>query len=389
MAGIAVQQRRPMASLRTNPSSPWRHLDFFLLATVGLVCLLGAVMVYSATRGAEEPYDTSFLKKQVMFLIFGALVMTATVMVDYRRMRDAALSIYGGTCAALALVLVPGVGSRQNGTQGWFQLGPVQLQPSEFAKLGLIIGFAAVASRYEGRIGFRRLATLLAMGILPMALVMLQPDLGTTLVSVFVTVILLVAAGASGRQLAALGALALLFSTLVLRSGMLGDYQEDRLTSFVEQDRRTIVLSEANSADYNLTQAKIAIGSGGFTGKGLFNGPQTRLRSVPYQHTDFIFTAVGEQLGLLGGTTLLALFAVTVWRIWRTAQRSDPKKSCDICAGVLAMFVFQIFENVGMTMGIMPITGIPLPFMSYGGSSTLTNFLAMGLVLNVHMRRFS
>lgn len=389
MAGIAVQQRRPMASLRTNPSSPWRHVDVFLLATVGLVSLLGALMVYSVTRGAEEPYDTSFLKKQVMFLIFGGMVMTGTALLDYRRLRDPALLIYGGTCAALALVLVPGLGSRQNGTQGWFQLGPFQLQPSEFAKIGLIVGFAGVASRFDGRIGLWRLAGLLAMAVVPMTLVMLQPDLGTTLVSVFVTVILLIAAGASGRQLAALGVLALIFITLVLRSGMLGDYQQDRLTSFVGQDRTTVVLSEANSADYNLAQAKIAIGSGGFTGKGLFNGPQTRLRSVPYQHTDFIFTAVGEQLGLLGGTTLLALFAVMVWRIWRTAQLSHDTFGALLCAGVLAMFVFQIFENVGMTMGIMPITGIPLPLVSYGGSSAITVLMAVGLVLSVHMRRFS
>jgi rod shape determining protein RodA len=150
-----------------------------------------------------------------------------------------------------------------------------------------------------------------------------------------------------------------------------------------------IDLSTASSAEYNLRQSKIAIGSGGWTGKGVFNGTQTRLNNVPFQHTDFIFTAVGEQLGLVGAASLLVAFSVMVWRILRTAQLARDDFGMLLCAGVLAMFVFQIFENVGMTMGIMPITGIPLPFMSYGGSSTITYLVSIGLVLNVHMRRFA
>jgi rod shape determining protein RodA len=346
-------------------------------------------MIYSATRGAEEPYDSSFGKKQLMYLVLGGVSMTGVMLVDYRRLRDYAMVVYGGTVVALLLVLVPALGERQNGTQGWFQLGAFQLQPSEFAKVGLIVGFAFLANQFNGEIAGRHLATLLVVGALPMGLVMIQPDLGTTLISGFIIILLLVAAGATGRQLALLGIVALALVGLVLQSGHLDDYQKDRLTSFVGQDTTTVDLSEASSAEYNLTQAKIAIGSGGLTGKGLFNGPQTRLRSVPYQHTDFIFTAVGEQFGLLGAGTLLALFSVIVWRVWRTAQLARDHFGSLICVGVLAMLVFQIFENVGMTMGIMPITGIPLPFMSYGGSSAITYFLAVGLVLNVHMHRFN
>ena len=378
-----------MANLRSDPTSPWRHVDVVLLAAVALVALLGVLMIYSVTRGAEAPYDSSFAKKQLMYLMLGGLAMAGVMAVDYRRLRDFAMTIYGATVLALVLVLVPAFGQRQNGTQGWFQLGAFQLQPSEFAKIGLIVGFAFLANQYSGEIAGRRLLVLLVLGAAPMGLVMLQPDLGTTLISAFITILLLVAAGASGRHLALLGLVTLVLVGVVLQSGLLDAYQKDRLTSFVAQDRTTVKLSEASSAEYNLTQAKIAIGSGGLTGKGLFDGPQTRLRSVPYQHTDFIFTAVGEQFGLVGAASLLALFSVIVWRVWRSAQLARDDFGSLICVGVLAMLVFQIFENVGMTMGIMPITGIPLPFMSYGGSSAITYFVAVGLVLNVHMYRFN
>jgi rod shape determining protein RodA len=389
MAGITLQERRPMANLRSDPTSPWRHVDVVLLAAVALVAVIGVLMIYSVTRGAEAPYDSSFAKKQLMYLMLGGLAMAGVMAMDYRRLRDFAMTIYGATVIGLVLVLVPALGQRQNGTQGWFQLGAFQLQPSEFAKIGLIVGFAFLANQYSGEIIGRRLVVLLLLGAAPMGLVMLQPDLGTTLISAFVTILLLVAAGASGRQLALLGLFSLVLVGAVLQSGLLDAYQKDRLTSFVAQDQTTVKLSEASSAEYNLTQAKIAIGSGGLTGKGLFQGPQTRLRSVPYQHTDFIFTAVGEQFGLLGAGTLLGLFSVIVWRVWRSAQLARDDFGSLICVGVLAMLVFQIFENVGMTMGIMPITGIPLPFMSYGGSSAITYFVAVGLVLNVHMHRFN
>jgi rod shape determining protein RodA len=169
----------------------------------------------------------------------------------------------------------------------------------------------------------------------------------------------------------------------VLNSSYLDKYQKDRLTVFLDQS------SNLREETYNLNQSKIAIGAGGTFGEGLFQGTQTRLDIVPEQHTDFIFTAVGEELGFVGGATLLALFSIIAWRIWRTAQLARDHFGSLVCVGVLSMFVFQVFQNVGMTMGIMPITGIPLPFMSYGGSSTLMAFVAMGLVLNVHMRRFS
>ena len=318
--------------------------------------------------------------------MLGGIVMAAVAMLDYRRVREVAPVIYVASLVLLAGVLTP-LGSRSKGTQGWYQLGPFQLQPSELAKLGLIIGLAGLASQFRGEVNLRRLVALILIAALPMGLVLLQPDLGTTLVSAFITFAMFLIAGVRPRHLAVIALVGIVGVTLVLQSGVLAQYQKDRLRAFVQQENPKAVSSRREA--YNLDQAKIAIGSGGLTGEGLFRGNQTRLGNVPEQHTDFIFTAVGEQLGFLGGATLLGLLAIIVWRVWRAAQLARDDFGTLVCAGIMALFVFQIFENAGMTMGIMPITGIPLPFMSYGGSSTITLFAAMGLVLSIHMRRFS
>jgi len=380
--------RRPMANLRRNPASPFRHVDLVLVGAVAALCLLGTVMVYSSTRGPTAPYDLSFLKKEIMFLLIGGVVLAATAGLDYRKLRDFAPALYGGSCFLLLLVLVPGVGSRAKGTQGWFQLGPFQLQPSELAKLGLIIGMAALAVQFRGDLDRRRVAALLGVALLPMALVMLQPDLGTTLVFCAITLAMLVVIGVPSRYLGAIVLVGGLGAAVVLSSGLLADYQKDRLTTFIDQDRASSQTSSRTDA-YNLEQSKIAIGSGGSVGKGLFKGPQTRLGNVPEQHTDFIFTAVGEELGFIGSATMLTLLGVVVWRVWRAAQLARDEFGTYVCAGIMAMLVFQVFENIGMTMGIMPITGIPLPLVSYGGSSMLMTLAALGIVLSIHMRRFS
>jgi len=380
--------RRPMANMRRNPASPFRHVDLVLVAAVAALCLLGTVMVYSATRGPTAPYDLSFLKKEIMFLLIGGVVLAATAGLDYRKLRDYAPALYGVSCFLLLLVLVPGVGSRAKGTQGWFQLGPFQLQPSELAKLGLIIGMAGLAVQFRGDLDRRRVAALLGVALLPMTLVMLQPDLGTTLVFCAITLAMLVVIGVPSRYLLAIVLVGGLGAAVVLSSGLLADYQKDRLTTFIDQDGASSQTSSRTDA-YNLEQSKIAIGSGGSVGKGLFKGPQTRLGNVPEQHTDFIFTAVGEELGFIGSATMLTLLGVVVWRVWRAAQLARDEFGTYVCAGIMAMLVFQVFENVGMTMGIMPITGIPLPLVSYGGSSMLMTLAALGIVLSIHMRRFS
>jgi rod shape determining protein RodA len=387
MATVPVPRRRPIASMRHDPSAIWHHVDATLVVCLLGVASLGVLMVYSATRyvGPGDPLDSSYLARQALFVVLGVLIAAVVSVVDYHKILDQAPLIYGSTIFLLIAVRL--VGSRQSGTQGWFDLGPFRLQPSEFAKLALVLGFTYLATQFHGDFDLRRIGALLGLAGLPIVLVLLQPDLGTALVSVAVTFCLLVAAGVKGRYLILLGVAAITLATLVLTSGMLDDYQKDRLTVFVNQeDERTLEDTRGNA--YNLDQSKLAIGSGGVRGTGLFNGPQTQSNRVPEQHTDFIFSVVGEELGLIGAGALLAAYSVIVWRIWRTAQLARDDAGTMICLGVLALFVFQIFQNVGMTMGIMPITGIPLPFLSYGGSSTIMSFIAMGLVLNVHMRRF-
>jgi len=374
----------PVANLRSNPAAPWRHVDAALVGCIGAVSSLGVLMVYSATRGPgeNEAFDTTYLKKQLVFMLLGVGVMVLTALIDYRHVRDWAIPLYAGVVLLLIAVVSP-LGSASKGTQAWFQLGSFQLQPSEFSKLGLIVGLAAVLSQFRGEIDLRRLFTGLVIAGLPLGLIMLQPDLGTGLVLVAITLGMLLVGGSRPRHMIALILLGALGTFFVLNSNLLQDYQKQRLTSFLDQQEG--LQREA----YNLNQSKSAIAAGGLAGEGLFQGTQTRLNYVPEQHTDFIFTAVGEQLGLLGSGTLLALFSIIVWRVWRTAQLARDSFGSLVCAGVLSLFVFQIFQNVGMTMGIMPITGIPLPFVSYGGSSTIAEFAAMGIVLNVHMRRFS
>lgn len=380
--------RLPMANFRSNPGSPLRHVDWVLVVAVALVTCFGALMVYSVTRGPVPPYETGFVKRVVMFMIIGALLMAAAAVFDYRRLRDYWPFIYGGSVTLLLLVLIPGVGESRSGTQGWFQLGPFQLQPSELAKLGMIIGFAGLASQFRGDLDTPRVLMLLGLCGLPMGLVMLQPDLGTTLVSVAVSFALLLVAGVRPRVLGVLALGAVVVTTLVLTSGVLKEYQVARLTTYVRQDQE--VTSERDEETrYNLDQAKLAIGSGGLTGKGLFQGTQTNNSFVPEQRTDFIFTAVGEQLGFVGCAALLTGLGVIVWRVWRTAQLARDDFGMLLCTGVMVMIVIQSFENIGMTIGIMPITGIPLPFMSYGGSALLTMCISIGLVLSVHMRRFT
>ena len=374
-----------VGNVRREPATPWRHVDLSLVAGVVALALLGVLMIYSATRTrlVEQGFDEQLLlKRQALWFVIGIAVMAGVASIDYRVYRDFAPVIYGATVVTLLAVLSP-LGSNTRGAQAWFQLGPFQFQPSEWAKVAVVICTAAYCSFHRGELDGTRIATVVGMAAGPMALIYLQPDFGTALVFIAILLGVLLVGGARARHMAVLGALGVAAILAVFQLGVLKQYQVDRLGAFLDP------AGDTQRSAYNLNQSKIAIGSGGITGKGLFQGTQTNLAYVPEQSTDFIFTVVGEELGLVGSTLLLALFALVVWRTWRAATLAKDLYGTLVCVGVLAMFVFQIFENVGMTMGIMPITGIPLPFVSYGGSSTLAAFAAMGLVLNVHMRRFT
>jgi|SRR5680860_405002 len=389
MASIA-RSRRPSAVVLTErrariQTSPFRHLDLLLVASTIAISMLGLLMIYSASRtrletAGEDPF--TFVKRQAIFLVMGLAAMAAVLAIDYRKLREWVLGGYVGIVVVLAAVLTP-LGTNVKGSQARFQIGAFQLQPSELAKFFLILTLAAYCSMHRGDLGFRRVLVALTIAGLPLGLVMLQPDLGTALVLGAIALGILAAAGLSTRSIVALSAIGIVSALGAVQLGALEPYQVDRLTAFVDQS------ADGRESTYNLEQSKTAIANGGLTGKGLFEGTQTQGGFVPEQHTDFIFTVVGEELGFAGAATLLMMFAIVVWRTWRAALLSRDLYGTLVCIGVLAMLVIQIFENAGMTMGIMPITGLPLPLMSYGGSSVIVTFACIGLVANVHMRRFT
>ena len=378
-----AQRQRGLGERSRLDASPLRHFDFLLVGTTLAITALGLVMIYSTThnRIPGDPYY--FVKRQGLFAALGCVAMVVVLAIDYRRLRDLSIAFYIGTVVMLLAVLAP-VGSNIKGHQAWFQLpGGFTVQPSELAKFGIIVALAGYLNQYRGELDAWRLTVIIMLASVPIGLVLLQPDLGTVMVIVVIVVALLAVAGASGKQLIVLGLLAISGVYAVVGLGLLKQYQIDRLTTFIDPESGT-----KQGTAYNQSQSLAAIGNGRVTGEGLFDGSQTQGGFVPEQHTDFIFTSVGEELGFAGCALLLSLFAIVLWRTWRTARLARDFFGVLVCTGVLAMLAFQMFENAGMTMAIMPVTGIPLPLMSYGGSSLIATYASIGLVANVSMRRF-
>jgi rod shape determining protein RodA len=366
-------------------SGSWRNIDLLLLAAIAGISAIGLLMIYSSTRQGQSAAGLDpgyFIKRQALFVFIGVVVMLGVALLDYQILRDIAPAIFAASLFVLLLVLTP-LGTERRGTQAWFQFGPYQFEPSEIAKLALVIALSAFCAAHRGDLDTGRLVTALGIAALPLLLIYLQPDVGTGMVFVAILMGILLVGGASPRQIAILTLLGITAVVIVLELGVLKDYQRDRLSAFLDPKE------DVQRSAYNLNQSKIAIAAGGIAGRGLFQGTQTNLSFVPEQHTDFIFTAVGEELGFVGACSLLGLFGLVMWRTWRAAITAKDEFGMLVCVGILAMLVFQVFENVGMTMGITPIAGIPLPLMSYGGSATVATFAALGLVLSVQMRRFS
>jgi rod shape determining protein RodA len=366
-----------------------RRIDWTLLLAVLGLCAIGGALVWSATRQAEidsggDP--NAFLEKHVLNVGIGLCLGTAASVFDYRMLRAYAPVIYLLSLAGLAAVLSP-LGSTINGSHSWIVLpAGFSIQPSELAKVALVVGMAVLLSeKRDAEDTPRDLDVVLTLGFaaVPLALVMLQPDLGTALV-VSATVLGVVAvSGAPLRWIVGLVSGAVLVAFVAVQVGLLKDYQLDRFRAFYDPS------ADPKGAGYNVRQAQIAIGSGGFHGEGLFHGAQTQGQFVPAQQTDFIFTVAGEELGFVGAALIVALLGLVLWRAGRIAMRAEDLFGRLVATGVLCWFAFQAFENIGMTLGIMPVTGVPLPFVSYGGSSMFANMLAVGLLMNVHMRRYT
>jgi rod shape determining protein RodA len=367
----------------TTREGALRHLDPVLIGTALALALFGLFMVYSASHQGlatlgEDP--GFYLKKQIAFVMLGLIAMLITASFDYRLVKVYAGIAFGGVVFLLLLVLTP-IGDETAGAQRWITLFGFQFQPSEFAKLGLVALLAAYLSELR-EVRLENVWRAAGLALAPMALIFIQPDVGTSMVFAAVVIGLLVVAGARARHIGILVAVAVMGAIVAFHLGIVKDYQIARLTSFLDP------AADPLRAGYNRAQAEIAIGSGGVFGRGYLNGTQTNLDFVPEQHTDFVFTVVGEELGFVGALLLLVLFAVLLWRGFRTALMSRDSFGTLLAAGITTMIAFQIFVNVGMTMGIMPVTGIPLPLVSYGGTSMIVNWMAVGLLLNVHMRRF-
>jgi rod shape determining protein RodA len=366
--------------------APMRHLDpVLVLAALGLAGL-GILMIYSAKFHALElagqPTGT-FATRQAISLGIGVIAMIAAAVVDYRYFRAYSLVIYLAAIFGLGLVLSP-LGVEVNGQQAWLALGGFQFQPSEFAKVAVIIAVAALLHERREEPGIGTVAMALAVVAPPLGLILLQPDPGTMTVFVFTVFVLLLVAGIRAVYLWLLSAAGVAGIVAVIRLELLEAHQVARLTSFLDPGNSEF----ARTIRYNADQSLIAIGSGQFFGKGLFNGTQTNLSYVPENHTDFIFTVVGEELGFVGAVIVLGLFALLLWRGLRIAMMAKDRFGMLLAAGTVGLLSFQLFVNVGMTIGIMPVIGIPLPFVSYGGTSLIASFALVGILLNVHMRRF-
>jgi rod shape determining protein RodA len=354
-----------------------------VLAVVGLaVC--GLLMIYSATNRTLFAFghDPGFyLKRQAAYLAVGVVVMIAAAVINYRLAKAYAPVFYVLCLLLLVLVRTP-LGTAAKGAQRAFQFGGLQLSPSLLTRLGLTVVLAAYVSEIKGELSLRHVVRAVAVATLPMVLVFIQPDIGTTMILAAILVALLVVSGARARYLAVLALTASLAIFGAFQLHIVKDYQVGRLTAFFDPE------ADVQRAGYNKQQAEIAIGAGGLTGKGYLQGTQTNLDYVPEQHTDFIFTVVGEELGFVGAMAVLVLFGLVLWRAFRIALASKDPFGTFVAIGVAAMFAIQVFVNVGMTIGLMPITGIPLPFISYGGSALLVDFAAVGLLLGIHLRSF-
>ncbi|TDI86309.1 MAG: rod shape-determining protein RodA [Caldithrix sp.] len=397
-----------------------RHLDFKLLATVVVLMLFGLVAIYSATFVDSES-DLLNFKKQIIWGILGLLVLAGTIFIPIRVLNKYAYTVYGISVFLLFAVLMIGTGA---GTDRWFALGPIRIQPSELAKVGTLLVLAKYLSKENRDLNnFRELAIAFSLVFLPLLLVMKQPDLGSALVFLALILPMLHWAGLSSMVLFVLIAplislvcafnyytflIAMLIISAVLFLSQRGltfflvnfvlnigvgvvtpimwnlmkEYQQKRILTFLG------LVTDPHGLGYQVIQSKVSIGSGGFWGKGFLQGTQTQLRFLPEQHTDFIFCVIGEEFGFLGIFAIFALFFYLIFKGLTIASEVKSKFSSILVFGGVIIFLFQIVVNIGMTIGIMPVTGLPLPFLSYGGSALISNLVIVGLLLNASRKRF-
>ena len=374
---------RRTRSFRNNIAGYDKQLNF----AVGALLLIGTLLVWAATRQwfASQGLDPQYyVKRHVLNIIIGLLLSYGTTLIDYRLLRAYTPFVWGIGVLGLLAVLIPGIGSTINGARSWISFpGGFTLQPAELAKISVIIGMAMLLAETRDKDSaptHKDVFKSLVVALVPMALIMLEPDLGEALIISAAVIAIIGVSGAPSRWVVGLLLVGVLTGFVAVKAGVIHQYQVKRLQSFVNPS------ADPQQSGYQLRQSRITIGSGGIIGRGLFNGPQTNGRFVPEQQTDFIFTVAGEETGFLGSGFILLLFGLFFVRAFAIASRTSDIFGRLVCIGVIAWFAFQTFENIGMTMGLMPMTGVPLPFMSYGGSSMFANLVGLGLLQSVHLR---
>jgi len=376
------QARKPLRARALAKDSPLRKYDWVLLVVVVALSLAGTLLVYSATQPAADP--RGYLIKQLINVGLGLGLLVAVSLLDYRQIRLLAPMVYGAACLGLVVVLSP-IGSTVNGAKAWINLpAGFQVEPSEFAKIALVLMIALVFGelRDSGRIPRpRHVAGVLALAAVPIALIEREPALGVVILLVAITFGMIALSGLRLRWVAGLFAAAGLAVFAVFQLHLLRSYQLDRLTAFLHP------MADPSGTGYETLHSKIMIGSGGMFGTGLLKSQLVTANFVPNQQTDFIFSVAGQEIGFVGCAVIIGLLAVLVFRALRIASRADDQFGMLVASGIAIWFGLQSFINIGMTIGIMPVTGLPLPFVSYGGSAMFADMIAIGVLQSVHRRR--
>ncbi|MBM3806063.1 MAG: FtsW/RodA/SpoVE family cell cycle protein [Actinobacteria bacterium] len=366
--------------------SIWKNVDIALIVAVFLQSVIGALTVYSATRQRliNQGFDQYFyVQRQVFFLIIAAVATVVVMAVGHDWIRERAIIWYISASILLIYVLVGG--SVRRGARLSFDLGPISVQPAELMKVVVLILIAAYTAdaAYE-KIDYRQFSVSLMLLGLPVLLILFQPDLGSATVVVSGVVGVLIMAGAKKRYIAMITVLTIFSAALVTVAGVVDRYQLRRFDAFLNQDSNE---KDLQQIVLQVRFAKRAVSSGGFFGKGYLQGPLTNGAYIPVQFSDFPFSAIGEQFGMLGGFVVIGLFAIVLWRLWVISRLARTRFDQLLVAGIFSLLLFQIFQNIGMTMGLTPVSGLPLPFISYGGSHLVSSALLVGLAQSIYMRR--
>ena len=383
---LSVLNRRPdsgLGNVRSSPGDPSRNIDWVLMFVQSALAVIGCLTVYSASR-TKVPNSYLFATRQVIFVIIAIGAMLFVMSLDYAWLRERVKFFYGLTIVSLVLIFL--LAKVSNGAQLSFDVGPIKIQPAEFAKVTVLLALAAFLSQDSSdSVSYERFVGGLWLGGIPTVLIILQPDIGSSSVLVALMMGLLLVAGARAKYIAMITFLAIGTVGAAVVTGLVNTYQTIRIRAWLNP-----ASADPKLADYIFQgrNALRATATGGISGKGWLLGPITNSKSdIPVQWADFPFSAIGEQFGLIGCSVVVALFGTALFRIWRIAHLSRDLLGTYICAGVFSMLLWQIFQNVAMTLGLMPITGLPMPFISYGGSGMLAYFMMFGLVQSVHMRR--